>query len=305
MSSFDGSGYKGKIGDLPIRMILEYYFYRGNYGLAHGKYLYEKQGKTIDLKLNYACGQDNCSGYLDEFVDSSKTGFFIITSGETRGFYGDNMIGNWSNPDKTTTLPFTLEKVDEFKLEDFMKKDSGSNEVIKVNYEDRVKWQQKLGWDEECERFDFYDFTIGKGKYRKESNYGGVTVYPIDNEKSLVSVFCQLGPYWSSEKLFYYDQNSGEKIEQKFKVLEYDTKIQKETWQEQTDIHGSYPTFDPKTKTLSTVHRSGIPYCGDKEYFYEFYDKNFKLKTVKQRDCGTKNEVTQENINNFKTIYQK
>jgi hypothetical protein len=37
--------YKGKIGDLPIRMILEYYFYRGNYGLAHGKYLYEKKVK--------------------------------------------------------------------------------------------------------------------------------------------------------------------------------------------------------------------------------------------------------------------
>jgi Protein of unknown function (DUF1176) len=283
--------FKGKIADLPIKIILEYYSYRGNYILNGGKYLYEKQGKIIDLKVNYTCGQDDCRGYLNEFVDNSKTGFFIITSAETRGFYGDNINGTWTNPENTVKLPFSLEKVEKFNLEDFLVKKESFADLKKDNLsvEDRKLWYQKLQWTKMCEDnssdFEILGDTSGQMEF---SNFS--------DTEFLVDINCNCGAYQCWHNLVYYDEKNDVS-----KLLEFDSynddgnKIKKNLL--------TLPSFDPKAKTIETLNKyAGHGGCGYSEnYEWQNNLKNFELvKFTQNSDCN--NPVGEDK---WKVIYQK
>ena len=143
--------FKGKIGDLPIRMILE--ISSNNSTITDssfvnwytGSYIYENKSNE---KIILDCGiirseqvakldsnhQFNGVGTkfkefeCDESVIKSEMrtgsmqGIIHATGSFADESFDNQFSGTWSNPDKTVKLPFSLEKAEEFKLEDFLKK---------------------------------------------------------------------------------------------------------------------------------------------------------------------------------------
>ena len=125
--------FVGKIGNSEIEMNLNFGTSKNQNGTISydnitGSYSYKSQNKPINLKGNYSIsGSGNYGGwYFEEFVESQKTGTFETVEGS--GFNStipektSKIEGTWSNPDKTIKLPFSLEKVEEFKLDDFLRK---------------------------------------------------------------------------------------------------------------------------------------------------------------------------------------
>ena len=107
--------FKGKIDNLPIRMILNFpcsepACWPDNFS---GEYIYEYVS-TYPLKIK---SKNARSISFTEYNKDLETGYFLQEN------VNDNtrkITGTWSNLDKTVKLPFSLEKAEEFRLEDFL-----------------------------------------------------------------------------------------------------------------------------------------------------------------------------------------
>ena len=141
--------FVGKIGNSEIEMNLNFGTSKNQNGTISydnitGSYSYKSQNKPINLKSNYSIsGSGNYGGwYFEEFVESQKTGTFETVEGS--GFNStipektSKIEGTWSNSDKTVKLPFSLEKVEEFKLDDFLKKEDSKLQPLVADAEHDV-----------------------------------------------------------------------------------------------------------------------------------------------------------------------
>jgi len=296
--------YTGYLGGKPIHLV---YWSNGHQTDSQtffdGQYTYDDiSTKPLDLSISFSSGGIFSA---EESVKQKITGRFTSTEGldldqamklENDRFClfpedPNTICGLWQSPDKSNTEPFIINPSDPFILEDSLKKAS----KYESTFVGRERWHRLLGWDQEidnqsdeaCGSSDYtfdnkntsndlaYSDNLGYN-YKKSQDDGGVTVYKVSNG-NLVSVFCQLGPYWNSERWYFIDQNL--KIyPQLFDLGEGETDENGNVINiiPSVIMHGSWPTYDEKTRILSTTLRSSNIHCDDSYYEFIFKDKNFE-----------------------------
>lgn len=292
--------FKGNIDKKPIRMVLNYSCI--SMPICHeqvitGNYIYENVSKN-KLQLNctfLGAGIAKFECQETEIIDSDNLGQTSKTTGiwsrKTAPSNADKITGTWSNPDKTKTLPFSLEKTEEFNLENFLVKKESLTDLKKdnISIEDRKLWYQKLKWSRECED-NSSDFEI------LGDRSGQMEFLNLSNTELLVDINCNCGAYQCWHNLVYYDEKNDVS-----KLLEFDSynddgnKIKKNLL--------TLPSFDPKAKTIETLNKytghGGCGYAGD--YKWNNSLKKFELTEFRQNtDCNDINKMK-----NWKVIYQK
>ena len=316
--------FKGKIGDSPIRMVLKI---SSNNSIITdsafvnwytGSYIYENKSNE---KIILVCGiirseqvakldsnhQFNGVGTkfkefkCDESVIKSEMrtgsmqGIIHATGSFADESFDNQFSGTWSNADKTVNLPFSLEKVYEFNLENYYaRKMIDIKDTLRkknMSAQDRKQLYQRLKWAGECED-DFGQGIVGdKGEYE-----GNVKVFNFSDTELLINASCGCGAYQCWSNLVYYDEKNDIS-----KLLEFDS--YKENSDKTKKNLLTSAGFDPITKKLETYNKyAGHGGCGYTEnYNWNNNLKNFKLsKFVQNSDCD--NPV---GTDKWKMIYQK
>ena len=170
-------------------------------------------------------------------------------------------------------------------------------ELNKLNtkFDDREKWLKILHWSDKCES-QFQQ----QADYRREQDWGGITIYEVEDSKYVILVHCWLGPYWSLNELFLLHTNVETPIVDQLRLKQI-VRDENGVFQEQyiTEIYGSYPDFDENTQTLvNLVKGRGVGGCGY-YYAYKFVGDEFVLEEAKYQECG--NELVP--IEEWKKVY--
>jgi len=136
--------FKGSINKKPIKMVLNYSC--TSTPICHeqtikGNYIYENISKD-KLQLNctflgagiakFECQESEISDSNNLGQTSKTTG---IWSGETSPSDMDKISGTWTNSENTVKLPFSLEGIGEFNLEDFLVKSDSKLQPLITNAE--------------------------------------------------------------------------------------------------------------------------------------------------------------------------
>ncbi|MBN2392792.1 MAG: hypothetical protein JXR84_18825 [Anaerolineae bacterium] len=148
-----------------------------------------------------------------------------------------------------------------------------------VSYADRPAWRAFLGWPDDCEEgFELLS--------RQPDDYGGIDIYPVDDNRYLIFVLCTLGPYWVEERVYWFENSTGLPTAQPIMVPELVQDDAPEQGVHEVNVlYGSFPIYLPETQTLTTLHAyRGVKDCG---VFYKYHleDARFVLDEARYRDC--------------------
>jgi hypothetical protein len=154
--------------------------------------------------------------------------------------------------------------------------DPSQEEIL---YSDRPAWRTLLGWPNDCEEgFELLS--------RQPDDYGGIDIYPMDDNQYLIFVLCTLGPYWVEERVYWLDDSTDLPTAQPITLPELVQDDAPEQGVHEVDVlYGSFPIYLPEAQTLTTLHAyRGMKDCG---VFYQYHleDARFVLDEVRYRDC--------------------
>jgi hypothetical protein len=149
-----------------------------------------------------------------------------------------------------------------------------------VTYAERSAWRALLGWPDDCEEgFELFS--------RQPDEYGGIDIYPMDDDQYLIFVLCTLGPYWLEDRIYWLDYRTSPPTTWPLTVPELvHDRTPRFGLHDVDTIDGSYPIYYPDTQTLTTLHAyRGMKDCGV-FYTYHLEDAHFVLDEARYRDCG-------------------
>lgn len=171
--------------------------------------------------------------------------------------------------------------------------------------EDREKWRS-LGWPEACER-EFQEFGM--------TDDGGLRVYPLENERYILSVTCNTYAYQSSLIFMLLHVNPQEGgVTGTTQTLDYFNPITKKLAPIQDEETGApvvlgFDHFDVKTKTLTIFTKSrGVGDCGSRGT-YQVIDNKITLVKYEAQSCEDADKKALENPNgeltDWPVIYER
>lgn len=167
-----------------------------------------------------------------------------------------------------------------------------------TRYAERPAWQALLGWPAECEE------GFQRMPHYKEQDTGGVFVYEVADEKYLAFVTCTLGPYWVEEYIYLLDNTGGSPSARQLAVPELSQEgAQGWTQHDVYLIHGSFPSYQSDTKTLTNlVAFRGFKDCGF-FYVYHLEQERFVLDEARYREeCDDNNFISSDK---WEVIYRR
>ncbi len=162
-----------------------------------------------------------------------------------------------------------------------------------ILYSDRPAWRAFLGWPDDCEAgFELHS--------RQPDDYGGIDIYPLDDNQFLIFVLCTLGPYWVEERVYWLDDRASLPTAQPITLPELVQDDAPELGLHDVDVlHGAFPIYDPDTQTLTNLHAyRGMKDCGI-FYTYHLEDARFVLDEARYRDCGDSAEADASVLNAY------
>jgi len=136
-----------------------------------------------------------------------------------------------------------------------------------------------LGWPDACEE----GFEL---QSREPDDYGGIDIYPLDDNQYLIFVLCTLGPYWVEERVYWLENGAGLPTAQLITIPELVQDDAPEQGLHDVDVlYGSFPIYLPETQTLTTLHAyRGTKDCGV-FYTYHLEDARLVLDEARHREC--------------------
>ena len=166
-----------------------------------------------------------------------------------------------------------------------------------IPYADRPAWRTFLDWPDDCEE----GFELPS---RQPDDYGGIDVYPMDDNHYLIFVLCTLGPYWLEQQVYWLDNSADPPEAQPLTVPELVQDDAPEQGLHNVDtLYGSYPIYYPDTQTLTTLHAyRGMKDCGV-FYTYHLEDARFVLDEARRHDCENSADADTLNAYQWPLVY--
>lgn len=162
-----------------------------------------------------------------------------------------------------------------------------------IPYADRPAWRAFLGWPDDCEE----GFALHS---RQPDDYGGIDIYPMNDNQFLIFVLCTLGPYWVEERVYWLDDRTSPPTAQPITLPELVQDDAPEQGLHEVDVlYGGFPIYLPDAWTLTNLHAyRGMKDCG---VFYKYHleGTRFVLDEARYRDCEDSAEVDASVLNAY------
>ncbi|MBN2006416.1 MAG: DUF1176 domain-containing protein [Anaerolineae bacterium] len=159
-----------------------------------------------------------------------------------------------------------------------------------VSYVQRPLWRAILGWPDECETgFSFRE--------PAPEDYGGVDIYPLDDERYLIFVTCTVGPYWYEWRAYLLNAGRGS-IEANPLTVPVWSDLSEEL--QNIDVLSGLPAYDPETQMLTNLSPArGLKDCGI-SHKYRFDKDHFVLVEARSRECD---DTTTDPLGEWPLVY--